>query len=502
VQPSPAAKTNIPALLREYDQEDTTAHAALENRRQYRAAMRDQGKRYPEKTQPMVLSGIGISAQGLLALTPGAADVPGEAFQAGLAKRSALLGDPTDPGAEGNPKQWVVGGDDAELDALITLAGDRREDVTARADELVKRLAGAGIEVPYREDGDILPGELAGHEHFGFDDGISQPGIRGRASAQPDDFVTERHILPGQLPESWLYAKPGQDLVWPGEFILGYPRTSPDPRYPGPNRPATPSWTMNGSFLVFRRLKQDVGLFWRTMRERAQALRAQPGFETLTDDELAAKLVGRWPSGAPVNRVPGGDVPDLGRDHLANNNIRYDSAGQALPLVGGHVDAHPMAKPDPVGATCPWAAHIRKVNTRDSGSDMGGRSATYERRILRSAIPFGPALADRYAEPAGDPAAGNRGLLFLCTQASIDDQFEFLTGRWMNDHDRPKAPAGHDMLIGQNGTPGENRVRRCTLFGKQLQQAELSTDKEWVIPTGGGYFFLPSVSALRDVLGD
>jgi hypothetical protein len=62
-------------------------------------------------------------------------------------------------------------------------------------------------------------------------------------------------------------------------------------------------------------------------------------------------------------------------------------------------------------------------------------------------------------------------------------------------------PGGHDMLIGQNGQEGEGRVRRCTLFGKGLQQAEVETNKEWVIPTGGGYFFVPSISALRDVIG-
>jgi len=66
---------------------------------------------------------------------------------------------------------------------------------------------------------------------------------------------------------------------------------------------------------------------------------------------------------------------------------------------------------------------------------------------------------------------------------------------------RPKMPGGHDMLIGQNGQEGEGRVRRCTLFGKGLQQAEVETNMEWVIPTGGGYFFVPAISALRDVIG-
>jgi hypothetical protein len=91
--------------------------------------------------------------------------------------------------------------------------------------------------------------------------------------------------------------------------------------------------------------------------------------------------------------------------------------------------------------------------------------------------------------------------LFLGIQASIDDQFEFLTARWMGDPSRPKMPGGHDLLVGQNDAPGESRQRRCVIFGSGLQQASVATDAPWIIPTGGGYFFVPSIAALRDVLG-
>jgi hypothetical protein len=71
----------------------------------------------------------------------------------------------------------------------------------------------------------------------------------------------------------------------------------------------------------------------------------------------------------------------------------------------------------------------------------------------------------------------------------------------VNDPARPKMPGGHDFIIGQNGAPGENRIHRCTMFGSDFKTSELATDKQWVIPTGGGYFLLPSISAIRDVLG-
>ncbi len=93
------------------------------------------------------------------------------------------------------------------------------------------------------QTGGVLPGHLKGHEHFGFDDGVSQPGIRGRVSEAPNDVLTARHIAPGQFPAEDLYGYPGQDLVWPGEFVIGYPRASPDPLIPGPVERALPAWT-------------------------------------------------------------------------------------------------------------------------------------------------------------------------------------------------------------------------------------------------------------------
>jgi Dyp-type peroxidase family len=493
---------NFKELLRSLVDEEivATAMKTLKNRKEYRRERRRQKTRHPKGAPRAALVGIGFSFAGLRKLAPDAEGFPGEAFRRGLAARSALLGDPTDPKAEGHPSQWIVGKPGDEMDALIVVAGDDRAEVEDRVSDIRSRLEATGVGVNYRENGDRRS-DLVGHEHFGFFDGISQPGVRGYTSEARDEFITARWISTDQKPEAWLYGRPGEDLVWPGEFILGYQKTSPDPLVPGPVAPAVPEWTRNGSFLVFRRLRQDVGLFWRTMRDEAARLKDLPGFEDMTENRLAALLVGRWPSGAPVNRVPGEDNPDLGKTDWANNYFRFDSDTSGLPLVNQYSDNFPMAKADPAGLTCPWAAHIRKVNTRDSGSDMGGRETTYKSRILRRGISFGEPLEDRYADGSSDPEDGNRGLLFQCVQSSIESQFEFLMARWANDPVRPKMPGGHDMLIGQNGQEGEGRVRRCTLFGKGLQQAEVETNMEWVIPTGGGYFFVPAISALRDVIG-
>ncbi len=419
-----------------------------------------------------------------------------QGFQRGLAARSALLGDPVDPSAAGNPANWLFGGPGREADVLLILAADRAEAGAGALAELRAHAVGSGLTVLYEESGHKL--DAIGKEHFGFQDGISQPGVRGRLHDFPGDFITTRTIDPSSLPDAWLYGLPGQYLVWPGEFVFGYPRSAADPLIPGQVNLPGPAWSRNGSYLVFRRLRQDVAGFRAFLAESAEALAGQPGFEGVTPEWVGARLVGRWPSGAPVARLPYADDTGLGVDRLANNHFGFASDATEEPLVAGLKAGHwPDAGADPVGLACPMAAHIRKVNAREAANDLGGRRASFSRRILRRSQPFGPALGELTGP---DPANGNRGLLFTCYQASIEDQFEFLCNGWMGSAKRPRSPGGFDMVIGQNGLPGDRRERSCTVFGRGAVTATLATMHDFVVPTGGGYFFSPSVSALKEVL--
>lgn len=462
----------------------SSGRATLHDRRTFRRDRRCRGPRESRTREPLLA--LGVSATGLDKLSDGLhLRVPSPAFHAGIGARAGLLGDP-------DAATWDAAFGQLQPEALLVVAGDDQARVKAVAEELRSRLT-FDDQQPHVEYGAAFDG---GREHFGFIDGISQPGIRGRDGPGARAFVTRRH-LPRTDPEHDLFGYPGQNLLWPGEFVLGWPGSGPDPRIPGPVRPV-PDWMRNGSFLVYRRLTQDVAGLRRWLQQEADRLDGFPGFAGLSPAEravkLGAKLVGRWPSGAPLARAPEVDDPALGRDPQRNNDFRFDDP---TPVRTQRSPASP-AMADSLGTVCPVNAHIRKVNVRDQASDIGGTAATQTRRILRVGVPFGPPLPPGCTDEAliGTP----RGLLFLSIQASIEDQFEFLQARWINSGTLPRGPGGHDMLAGQNAPDG---TRRCRLLAPDLTpSAEITSRQPFVTMTGGGYFFVPSLSALERLLSD
>lgn len=496
--------------LREIASRVTSLGATLESRarvrrlRTYRPHLAGTVGAIPENVNDAWLN-IGFTRTGLAKLLAGGphesdlARFEDEAFQAGLAARLTLLGDPTDPSAEGNQAKWIVGGPGTEIDLMLTIGADEAREGARLLGEVLWGPAHSGVSTVYKQSGAKL--DKIGSEHFGFQDGVSQPGVRGRISAAAGDFLTPRTIASTAQPEASLFGLPGQLLTWPGDYVFGYPASGPDPLISGPESRVgslAPPWSRNGSFLAFRRFRQDVVGFWAFAAEQAAQLSKTAGFGGWSADTLAAHLVGRWQSGAPLERSAAGDQRALGLDRLANNDFGFAAGSVSLPLAsGGRTNSYPMARADPLGDICPMAAHIRKVNARSAANDEGGRQATFQRRILRRGLPWGPRLADT---TGSDPASGQRGLLFLSQQASLTRQFEFLSAKWMNSPTNPRSPSGFDLLVGQNGEPGSSRRRDAIVFGKNLAVAEISATEDFVIPTGGGYFFAPSLSALTDVI--
>jgi Dyp-type peroxidase family len=436
-------------------------------------------------------SNIAFSYPGLAKLTPQASAFPQAAFRVGLPERAAFLGDTIDP------DDWVVGAPNDIPDLLLIIAADRPESMEPAACRLLNiaalpkapgALGQTGLELRYLERGAVLPDR--GHEHFGFKDGISQPGIRGKVSSGSNDFLTPRFLDPSD-PSAPIFGKPGQVLISPGEFIIGYNRQDPhDPLLALPALATTPTWGRNGSFIVFRRLRQNVAAFRQFLHQTAQAMGSKPGFAGLTEEALGSKLVGRWPSGAPLVRSPAADNPALGDDDTANNHFAFDSATAPVRLAGGSIV--PGCPADTSGLFCPHAGHIRKVNPRDISTDSG---FVLTRRILRRGIPYGPPLPEAKAGENLVDDGVDRGLLFIGYTSSIDNTFETLQRTWCNSDDQPDG-GGHDPIIGQTATG----VRTFDLSSVGGQTASIQLPQQWVTPTGGGYFFAPSISALSSVL--
>jgi Dyp-type peroxidase family len=393
-----------------------------------------------------------------------------EAFTQGIAPRAQQLGH-TGTSA---PANWVpcfqaAGG----IDAVLIIAGDDPDDLCEAVLGYIDGIGRHGGSVVLRLEGDARVDD-PGHEHFGFKDGVSQPGVRG-------------FTPPGADPNQ---GDPGQDLLWPGEFVLGYPRqprptTPPATQYPpGPEpniditqpgevTPATPDWTKNGSFLVFQRLAQDVARF----NDFVSLTSANAG---LSEELLGAKLVGRHKSGCPLEIINGlGDVGQLTADvGLTRSDVLED----------GHINDFEYQDSDADGHNVPRGAHIRKAYPRDEVPP--GELDTQTHRIMRRGIAFGTSF--RRGAPIGSPAhaAGERGLLFACYQASIEDQFEFVQTRWVNDPAFPSAGDGVDAILNEaDGTS-------TTIPGASPPQVALQS---FITMTGGAYFFAPSISALEAI---
>ena len=425
-----------------------------------------------------------------------ASALPDASFQAGLNEATAgFLGDPAPPGKTDPTADWVVGGTNHPVDILMIVASDDQTMLSLYVNELRPSLAdgAAPPEIVWEEEGATRP-DLPGHEHFGFKDGVSQPGVRGLVSQKPKTFLTPR-LLKAAAPGEIEFAKPGQPLIWPGQFVLGYPfgDTNGDAHRA---QPLARPWFKNGSFLVFRRLEQDVAGFTAFLKTQADRLSKTAGFAGIDAERLGALCVGRWPSGAPVSRSPLKDNPALGNDRLSNNDFLFTQDTPPPDFLPGAGTSHgnfPPAMEGTNGPICPHAAHVFKVNPRDVATNLGPDFDTLTRRILRRGTPFGAPLAD----PLKGGDGVSRGLHFLCYQASIADQFVTLQQNWANNVAVPVS-GGNDMIIGQTATQARSIDLQPIVTGQPGESVTALT--QFVKPTGGGYFFAPSISAIRDVL--
>ncbi len=408
-------------------------------------------------------------------------------FRMGMAARGRALGDI----AENAPENWRWNDDPREADAteavLMLYASDRQS--LARMEQAHSALLEnhGGRLLTKIDCAPAWPDkQRADFEHFGYRDGISQPAIKG--SSRATKMVPER------------------DVIEPGEFILGYGDSMgyypASPLLPeeadmagalpvviGENLSKYPDFGnrnladaprdlgRNGSFLVIRQLKQDVEGFDKFVGDAAASLN-KGGFGDLykvvgqsPDKEwVKAKLMGRWTNGRP----------------LVGNPVFKQSSPESL--AAETENDFSFGEDDPHGLACPFGSHIRRTNPRDSKlpGDEGALEISNRHRILRRGRPY------------SDAKTGEKGLLFACFCTDIERQFEFVQQFWSN------APSFHglkdepDPIIGAcpiDPATGESRDRLFTI-PTASGPVRIEGLKNFVQMMGGGYFFVPSRSAL------
>jgi Dyp-type peroxidase family len=409
-----------------------------------------------------------LSFSGLQVLAaPGLNAFP-EEFKEGMSARAQVLGDVDDSA----PANWVVPFGQP-IHALVIVAADTPEDLEAGYQRLIAKCQAHNVaELDPHQDGNTRPDPSRGHEHFGFKDGISQPGIAGLTTS----------------------SKAGTDTIAGGEFLIGYPDQdghmsgeplqAAQPGQPGYNPVAPPpppeplpAWAKNGSFAVFRRLRQNVQAFNEFIAQQAPQVGLDP-------EVFSAKLVGRYKSGAPLERTrhqPPDFDPTTGDPSVADPSVLSDEEINDFDYEPQDADGHIV----------PRAAHIRKTNPRSE--QPPGKAESDRHRILRRGIPYGPEVQPGeppYPGAGAVPDNQDRGLVFLCYQASITRGFEFIQAQWANQPNFPQQEDGRDPIISQDVPERE--------FNLPPQNPHLLMQR-WVQTTGGEYFFAPSISALRQL---
>jgi Dyp-type peroxidase family len=336
------------------------------------------------------------------------------------------------------PNKWEAGyrGD---IHAMVLLA---HHDITelSQAEQTITAAVQSFAEVLHVEHGHALHNENGdGIEHFGYVDGISQPLF---LQDEVDAFRAGK-----TLPLHW-DPEAGLDLVLVQDMA---------------NNP-----NAQGSFFVFRKLEQDVKGFKDTEDELAQKL----GLTGEDEERAGAMLVGRFEDGTPVTLLGHEGMIGAG----AENNFNYED--------------------DTYGAKCPFHAHIRKSNPRGSGKLEP--LADEKRHIMaRRGIPYDNRTEKEKKEDDGKPS-GKVGLLFMSHQASIENQFEFIQEKWVNNPLFPAAYAGSDPVIGQGA---DSKGWFASKHGNPFSMQNESFG-QFVHMKGGEYFFTPSIAFLKSLLGE
>lgn len=392
------------------------------------------------------------------------------AFREGMAARQATLLDP--PLAD-----WTILRNPTEIHGVFIVTGASDAQTANIVAQNLAPAQSQGWTLLHEEDGVVRPNPVKGHEHFGFADGVSQPGVRG--------LIAEKIPLTPSVGVDADQGTSGQDLLWPGEFVFGYSGQDGDAKKfttEGPVKTPPIPFMEHGAYLVFRKLAQLVPEF--NLGIKAAAATAQAGKEMPSHELLAAQVVGRWKSGAAIINAPHADDPSL---------------GDGTPLVNAFEFGG-----DRTGVLCPWAAHILKAYPRDDVfHDIDPDEAhadkaeafTQTHRMLRRGIAYGPELSEAEALAGKSDPTKERGLMFLCYVTSIENQFEFVQQNWVDTGDFSQVDSGIDPIIGQ--TKQRPFLGAAPISQDSSNKPMFTGFLPWVTMQGGAYLFAPSLSQMK-----
>jgi deferrochelatase/peroxidase EfeB len=394
---------------------------------------------------------VGITWPGLVALeikdrVPNLAFKSFAAFIAGAAERANLVGD---TGASA-PQNWVGEFGTGTDHVLVTLHAINPESMSGYSDRLSALFAeGEGFREIWRADGsawiemqDGKPTPCA-KVPFGYTDGISMTTIRGGPEKYPKDHQ--------QPCEPWLFVLRDDAENY---FV-------PEPRELG----------LNGSFAVFKMIMTDVVGFENFL---------QSNKDKIDPELLAAKICGRWRNGVPLALSPETDSPPGGISLEQLNNYEYVNAD---------------GSGDPKGLRCPVGAHMRRINPRGQPvtgqGEPGGSNNTH--RLIRRGMPYGP----KY-DPKQPYDGVERGLLGYFINSSIENQYEFVLGHWVNDSEFAGAvrlnPKSKDPMIGTQDPAESIFVIPQANGAPPIKVTGFST---FVTTKAAAYCFLPSITAIK-----
>ena len=398
--------------------------------------------------------------------------------------RSRRLGD---VGAN-DPSQWAWGNSASTPHLIVMFFA-----VAGGLEGFMRSLTGPTWNEAFVELRWLGTANFDGVEPFGFTDGISQPEIDWKQTRDPTRAQVEY-----------------TNVASLGEFLLGYrneydkytnrPLVEADTAsaglLPAEDAPEKKDVGRNGTYLVMRQLRQDVRSFWQFVHRQANG-------DAAMADRLAAAFVGRTQAGDPLVPLQQQKIDGIGEKQAPKNQFTFDG--------------------DPAGVRCPFGAHVRRANPRNA--DYAGRpdglgrliaalgfgpkgfrddliSSVRFHRILRRGREYGPGLSPPDAMHPASPNEPERGLHFVCLNANISRQFEFLQNAWIMNTKFSGMTRESDPVLGnRESIPG------CPLTGDFISPEgkglarRVSGLPQFVTVRGGAYFFLPSLRALRYFIG-